>query len=131
VSLADHPLEQPRERRVGRHTGYPGVDGGDLVGSVTLEDVQEVDPERHDGTSVREVMSTELATVSPDSKATEALSLLQQRDIGRVLVTDGGELAGLLSRTDLMTVLEIARTSRSEAVTQRAVGADEATEWRT
>jgi CBS domain-containing protein len=94
-----------------RHTGYPVVSGGDLVGVVTLEDVQGVDPERHGATRVRDVMSTDLATVAPGADATEALTNLQQRDIGRVLVVDENGLAGLLSRTDLMTVFEIAQYS--------------------
>jgi Zn-dependent protease/CBS domain-containing protein len=94
-----------------RHTGYPVVSGGDLVGVVTLEDVQEVPHERHGETRVRDVMSTDLATVAPEADATEALTNLQQRDIGRVLVVDENGLAGLLSRTDLMTVFEISQSS--------------------
>ncbi len=109
-------LDELLERMVReRHTGYPvlGTDG--LAGIVTLEDVQERAPEDRDGT-VADVMSTELVTVPRDAEATEALSALQREGVGRVLVTDAdGRLAGLVSRTDLMTVLEIARTSGSGA----------------
>ncbi|WP_101296774.1 CBS domain-containing protein [Halegenticoccus soli] len=105
-----------------RHTGYPVVDGGDLVGIVTLEDVQERASERRDGQTVRDVMSTDLVTVSPDSEAMRALTALQREDVGRILVTDAdGSLAGLVSRTDLMTVFEIARTSQSKSIAPRTI----------
>lgn len=102
-----------------RHTGYPVLDDGDLVGIVTLEDVQERAPEDRSGT-VRDVMSTDPVTVSGETEATKALKTLQREDVGRILVTDeDGSLAGLISRTDLMTVLEIAQTSQAAAVTAR------------
>ncbi|WP_435178662.1 CBS domain-containing protein [Halorussus sp. AFM4] len=118
----DESLAELLERMVReRHTGYPVVEGEALVGIVTLEDVQRVDPERRDATLVGDVMSTDLVTVTPDTAATEALTALQREDVGRVLVTDDDGLAGLVSRTDLMTVLEIAQTGRSRALTRRAV----------
>ncbi|WP_226011112.1 CBS domain-containing protein [Halomicrobium salinisoli] len=110
------PLAELLDRMVReRHTGYPVLADDGLAGIVTLEDVQERAPEDRDG-SVADVMSTELVTVSRDAEATEALSALQREGVGRVLVTDAdGRLAGLVSRTDLMTVLEIARTGGSRA----------------
>lgn len=67
-------------------------------------------------------MTTDLVTISDDSEATSALRTLQQEDIGRILVTEAdGSLAGLISRTDLMTVFEIAQTSQSMAVTPQSM----------
>ena len=103
-----------------RHTGYPVLEGGRLVGVVTLEDLQRVPPEDRGATPVREVMATDLATVRPDAEATEALTIIQGRDIGRVLVVDEGGLAGLVSRTDLMTVFEIAQSSETGSLTRRS-----------
>jgi Zn-dependent protease/CBS domain-containing protein len=105
-----------------RHTGYPVVDSDDLVGIVTLEDIQERAPDRRDNATVNDIMSTDLATVRPSGEAANALTTLQQEDIGRLLVTEGdGSLAGLISRTDLMTVLEITQTSQSTAATPRTI----------
>jgi len=117
TTLADLLDRMVRER----HTGYPVLEGGDLVGVVTLEDVQRVDRDRHVDTWVRGVMSTDLATVRPETEASEALSELQQRDVGRLLVVDERGLVGLLSRTDLMTVFEIAKTGRAASLARRGV----------
>ncbi|WP_231185135.1 site-2 protease family protein [Haladaptatus sp. DYF46] len=105
-----------------RHTGYPVVDNDDLVGIVTLEDVQERESDRRDDATVDDIMSTDLVTVRPGGEAANALTTLQQEDIGRLLVTEGdGSLAGLISRTDLMTVLEITQTSQSTAATSPTI----------
>lgn len=105
-----------------RHTGYPVLENGSLVGIVTLEDVQERAPEGSSTPTVREVMSTDLETVSTDADATAVLGALQRADIGRVLVTDAnGSLAGLVSRTDLMRAFEIARLGRSTSLSPRAI----------
>jgi len=104
-----------------RHTGYPVVDGEDLVGIVTLEDVQNHTPESG-GATVDDVMSTDLVTVRPDTGATTALTTLQREDIGRILVTGAdGSLTGLISRTDLMTVLEVVRAEQSTPAASRTV----------
>ncbi|WP_227376282.1 site-2 protease family protein [Haladaptatus halobius] len=105
-----------------RHTGYPVVDNDDLVGIVTLEDVQERASDRRDDATVDDIMSIDLVTVRPGGEAANALTTLQQEDIGRLLVTEGdGSLAGLISRTDLMTVLEITQTSQSTAATSPTI----------
>ena len=123
---SDTSLDRLLDRMVReRHTGYPVVDGDDLVGVVTLEDVQERAPDEGERATVRDVMSTDLVTVSPDAEASTVFTTLQREDIGRVLVTDAeGSLAGLVSRTDLMTVLEIARTSRAMSIAPRPMESD-------
>jgi len=95
------------------HTGYPVVEDGTVVGMVTLEDAREVREVERDAYTVDEVMSRDLYTVGPDTDAMDALSQMQQQGVGRLLVMDGDEFAGLLSRTDLMKALEIIRAGGS------------------
>ena len=90
-----------------RHTGYPVVEDGRPVGVVTLGDAQSVKEIERDAYRIEEVMSRDIEFAAPDTSAMDALEQMQEADVGRLLVMDDGELVGLLSRTDLMTALEI------------------------
>ncbi|WP_266079526.1 M50 family metallopeptidase [Haladaptatus caseinilyticus] len=99
-----------------RHTGYPVIEDGDLVGMITLDDARSVRPVERDAYRVREVMSTDVKTIPADSNALDALETIQQHGIGRLPVIDtDGNVAGIISRTDLMTAFDIIKSSgRSE-----------------
>jgi len=94
-----------------RHTGYPVLDAGELVGIVTLADAKDVKPVERDAYTVGEVMSTELKTVDPDMNAMDALQEIQSDDVGRLLVVEDDELVGLVSRTDLVTAFNVIQES--------------------
>ncbi len=98
-----------------RHTGYPVVDEtGTLLGVITLTDIRDVDPGDRPTTTVAETMSTELRTVDVDTEAMEAMQRLASDDIGRLLVTDAaGSLVGLVTRSDLVTAMDIIRERRA------------------
>lgn len=97
-----------------RHTGYPVVENGRLVGIITLDDIRDVDPDRRRAVRVAEAMSTELETVGTGTEAMEAMQRLASGGIGRLLVTDdAGSLAGLVTRSDLVTAMSIIRERRS------------------
>jgi Zn-dependent protease/CBS domain-containing protein len=91
-----------------RHTGFPVVEDGSVAGVVTLEDAREVPPAARNSTTVREVMTADLETVTGDADAWDALTALERNDIGRLIVVDEREeLAGLVTRTDVITALSI------------------------
>ena len=97
-----------------RHTGYPVLRDGALVGMVTLGDARDVEPVERDAYRVSDIMSAELRTVPAHGDAMDAFESMQQYGVGRLLVIDAdGEFAGLISRTDLMTALDIIRQSGS------------------
>ena len=103
-----------------RHTGYPVMDDDRLVGLVTLTDAQKIDPVERDAYVVEDVMSTDLETIGPDAEAMDALNRMQQEGIGRLLVVENADLVGIISRTDLMTALDIIRSSGSIETAKRA-----------
>lgn len=95
-----------------RHTGYPVVGRGELLGMVTLDDAQTVDEVEQDAMRVEDVMATEIHTVTPETGAMEALQTMKQNDVGRLPVVDvDGELCGIISQTDLMTAFDIIQQS--------------------
>lgn len=96
-----------------RHTGYPVFRNGHLVGLVTLEDAKSVKDFERDAYNVDEIMSTELFTIDANAEAMDALTKLQELDVGRLIVQDSGEFVGLITRTDMMTALNIIRSSGS------------------
>ncbi len=97
-----------------RHTGYPVVSAGEVVGMITLDDVREVRPEEREAYLVEDVMERDVVTIPPDANAMDTLRTLQEHDIGRLpVVTGNGELVGIVSRTDLMTAFNILQSSES------------------
>ncbi|WP_435334587.1 CBS domain-containing protein [Haloarchaeobius sp. TZWWS8] len=108
-----------------RHTGYPVLEDGTLVGLVTLEDAREVAAVERDAYRVEEIMTRELVTISPEADAMEALQTMQETGVGRLLVTDyHDDLVGLITRTDLMTAFDIIQKSGSSSPTRRPGTAD-------
>jgi CBS domain-containing protein len=84
---------------------------------VTLNDARSVNEVERDAYRVEDVMSGELATISPDADAMDAITTMQQNGVGRLpVVDDEGELVGLISRSDLVTALNIIQSRGSAAV---------------
>lgn len=98
--LTDRMLEE-------RHTGYPVVDGGDVVGIVTLSDVKEVNEVERDAVLVEDIMTRDVISVEPGDDAFGVLQKLGENDVGRVIVEADGDMIGIISRTDLMTALDV------------------------
>jgi Zn-dependent protease/CBS domain-containing protein len=94
-----------------RHTGYPVVRSGNLVGMVTLDDTREVREIERDAYRVEDVMATDLVTIGPEADAMDAISLMQREGVGRLPVVDADDsLVGLVSRSDLVRAFNIIRT---------------------
>jgi CBS domain-containing protein len=125
------------ERRI---SGVPVLDHGTLVGIVSEADLL---PRHEIGTdhiarsgswwlrwfsagqsvteyvksharTARDVMTPEVLSVSPHTPAAEIATLLETRRIKRVPVLDGGRLAGIVSRADLVQALATRRPFAKE-----------------
>jgi len=84
------------------HLGYPVVDNGKVVGMVTLEDAVKVPPEDRNSLKIEDIMSKKLITINPDDTLEDALKLLSQYDVGRLLVVKDGKFVGIITRSDIM-----------------------------
>ncbi len=84
------------------HTGYPVFSGGNLKGCVTIGDTRKVDTDNHDEYRVKDIMSKNIKTVSPDDNVYQVLKILSSYDIGRIMVVENETLAGIITRSDIM-----------------------------
>ncbi|MEE9163568.1 MAG: CBS domain-containing protein, partial [Thermoplasmata archaeon] len=104
---SDSTVAELMERiAVERHMGYPVVNGG-LQGLVTFQDAVAVPKDRRDRVRVGDISSKEIVSIEPNAPALDALTRLTNRKIGRLIVTDGGRLVGILTRTDLVKAVSL------------------------
>jgi Zn-dependent protease len=93
-----------------KHGGFPVVFGDHLVGIVTMQDVTAVPADRRAETTVRDIMTPKdrLKTILATDSAYSAFARMAQDGIGRLLVLDDkGNLAGIVTRSDLIHVLRL------------------------
>lgn len=90
-----------------KHMGYPVAEDDRLVGIVTLQDAQKVPADQQGTVTIGAVMTSDVLTVSPDTPAMEAIQAVSRNRIGRLVVMDHGRIAGIVSRSDLIRILEV------------------------
>lgn len=88
--------------------GFPVASDGRIVGIITLNNARVIPKELWATTLVRDVMNriTPDIILSPEDNAMDALSRMINLDIGRVLVMDNGKLVGIITRRDIMKLME-------------------------
>jgi acetoin utilization protein AcuB len=94
------------------------VENGRLVGLLTDRDIQRCAPSRlipiseegynavFEGTTVSRVMTREPQTVSPDMPLLTAVAMMQQSRFGCLPVVENHTVVGVLTRSDLVDVLQ-------------------------
>lgn len=87
----------------------PVVEDGRVVGLITTTDVARVPREHWFTARVAEAMvpTERIATARPAALLTEALHLMQERDVNQLPVVDDGRLIGMLTRGDVLRQLEV------------------------
>lgn len=88
------------------HMGFPVVDLG-IVGVVTLTDAQKVQKDAAAVTRVKDIMTRDVVSVSPDTDAAQALKVMSERRIGRLIVVDHGRLVGIVTKKDFLRAVDI------------------------
>jgi len=100
-------------------TGVPVVDGrGRVLGVLTTTDVLNAaaetagaeDRERlFEQTTVQEIMTPRPITIAPDTDVKEAAQQMLYLEVHRLFVEDEGRLVGVISQSDIVRAVALAR----------------------
>jgi Zn-dependent protease/predicted transcriptional regulator len=84
-------------------------DQGRLVGIITPRDVSNISRDRWDETTVREAMRPlqVLHLIAPDTPVLDALKLMARNDVNQLPVVANGTLQGMVSRSQLVQLLQV------------------------
>jgi transcriptional regulator len=85
--------------------GAPVEKGGDIVGIVTYTDLGRAISRNRSDDNVTGIMTANVITIEEDRPMYEAVALMNQNRIGRLLVTDGGKPKGMITRMDVISRL--------------------------
>jgi len=90
------------------HGGYPVVSDGRLVGLITLQCVRAVPKDTRGSEAVAQAMIPieRAVTAPPNLSALDAIQKMAREKIGRLLVTENGQLLGIVTRGDLMRTIQ-------------------------
>ncbi|MEM3004255.1 MAG: site-2 protease family protein [Candidatus Bathyarchaeia archaeon] len=92
-----------------KHGGFPVATGSTLLGLVTTEDVRKIPKEKWKDTRTEEIMTpcSRLTCLRPEDMAIDAFMKMSSLSVGRLPVRRDGEVAGIVTRSDIMRVVEI------------------------
>jgi len=92
-----------------KHNTYPVIDNDRIIGIITLKQVKEVPRSQWVEKTVRDVMMPlrEDITLDPDGEAVDALQKMIRSGEGRLPVVKEGKAVGMISRRDILNLLEI------------------------
>ncbi len=113
--LVDHYIMGTDER------SFPVLEGDQLVGLVSLEDVRKVPRKEWEFTRVNQIMTpkADLVTTTPVEEVSDALDDLSRRDIRQMPVLQDGHFIGLIRRQDIIRWLQLQSNSPIHSSTQR------------
>jgi len=99
------------------HTGYPVVEKGQLVGIVTIRDLQKLPHSIRNKVKIIEIASKDIIVAYPDETVHSVLDKMHEKNIGRLPVVDRNNprrLLGIISKRDIIRAHEIAAKRPAE-----------------
>ena len=85
--------------------GAPVVSDGNVVGIVTYTDIGRAMSKDKGSDKVADVMSTDVISIDQERPMYEAVSIMNQNRVGRLLVMEDGKPKGMITRMDVISRL--------------------------
>ncbi|AFY74396.1 chloride channel protein EriC [Synechococcus sp. PCC 7502] len=87
------------------HRGFPVLEAGSVVGIITQTDLVKINERKLQGNqSLREIMTPNPVTISPEDSLSQVLYLLSYYKLSRLPVLDANRLVGIITRSDILRV---------------------------
>jgi Zn-dependent protease len=90
-----------------KHLGFPVVERDQLVGMITLIDVNRTSPIDRDAMQVRDIMTRDPIVLPPSAPVIDALKIMSANDIERIPVVQDDKIVGIVTRMDILKVTEL------------------------
>jgi predicted transcriptional regulator len=83
--------------------GAPVIQNGIIVGIITLSDITRAIASDLEAEKISEIMSSDIITVEEDVMISDAIEIMNKKNIGRLIVMEkDGTPVGIVTRTDLL-----------------------------
>jgi CBS domain-containing protein len=95
---------------------FPVQAGEQLLGIVTLDDIRQVPRDRWPETSVFKTMISfeRLHAVTPEEDLRRVMQIMSEEDVNQVPVLRDHELVGMVSRSDILRLMQVRREVAEE-----------------
>ena len=90
-----------------KHLGFPVVERDQLVGMITLMDVNRTSPIDREAMQVRDIMTRDPITLPPAAPVIDALKIMSAHDIERIPIVKDDKIIGIVTRMDILKVTEL------------------------
>jgi hypothetical protein len=82
--------------------GSPVDDKGNIVGILTFTDIGHTLASGKMNVKIREIMSKDIISIDGDMPLCDVVKILDEKNIGRIMVTEDGKYKGIISKTDVL-----------------------------
>jgi len=82
--------------------GAPVEDKGNIVGIITFTDIGYTLASGKMNLKIREIMTKEIISVDGNTPLCDVIKVFDEKKVGRIMVTDGGNYKGIISKTDVL-----------------------------
>jgi Zn-dependent protease/CBS domain-containing protein len=117
LSVADFVMEHVMRRG---QRALPVIEAGQLVGLMSATDAKHIERERWATTRIGDIMTrTPLKTLGPDANLADALQMMADYDIHQVPIVSGGVLVGMVTRSEVMRIMQSNMSAPRQGAAQR------------